>query len=89
MKISCSFNALAALVWLGAMNPIFAAETNATRPTLFIIGDSTVKNSGQGLQGWGSPIQYFLTRTKSPSPITPSAGAAAARFSPKAAGMSC
>ena len=29
-------------------------------PTLFIIGDSTVNNHGNGLQGWGTPIAYFF-----------------------------
>jgi len=46
--------------------PFSRAETNATRPTLFLIGDSTVKNgSGKGdgaLWGWGSVIgNYFDT----------------------------
>src|SRR6476646_636145 len=41
---------------------ILAIVTNAQTPehTLFIIGDSTVKNSTEGLQGWGDPIaDYF------------------------------
>jgi rhamnogalacturonan acetylesterase len=33
-------------------------------PTLFIIGDSTVKNSSQGLQGWGDVIGGFFDQTK-------------------------
>ena len=33
-------------------------------PTLFIIGDSTVKNSGKGLLGWGDPIANFFDQTK-------------------------
>ena len=33
-------------------------------PTLFIIGDSTVKNSGKGLLGWGDPIASFFDQTK-------------------------
>src|SRR6476620_8254713 len=32
-----------------------AAEPS-TRPTLWIVGDSTVKNSDRGLMGWGTPI---------------------------------
>lgn len=33
-------------------------------PTLFIIGDSTVKNSSQGLQGWGDAIGGYFDQTK-------------------------
>src|SRR6266480_778435 len=33
-------------------------------PTLFIIGDSTVKNSGKGLLGWGDPIANYFDQTK-------------------------
>jgi len=37
-----------------------------TQPTLFIIGDSTVKNTSNGQLGWGDPIRDFfdLTRIK-------------------------
>ncbi|MFM2083171.1 MAG: hypothetical protein RL380_1862, partial [Verrucomicrobiota bacterium] len=54
----------AALVWCGLAPQLCAAETNSPRPTLFIIGDSTVNNSGQGLQGWGTPIAYFFDTNK-------------------------
>ncbi len=30
------------------------------KPTLFIIGDSTVKNNTAGLQGWGDPLSDFF-----------------------------
>jgi lysophospholipase L1-like esterase len=33
-------------------------------PTLFVIGDSTVKNSAAGLQGWGDAIGSFLDQTR-------------------------
>jgi lysophospholipase L1-like esterase len=33
-------------------------------PTLFIIGDSTVNNSGEGFQGWGNVIGEFFDKTK-------------------------
>jgi len=33
-------------------------------PTLFIIGDSTVRNSTQGLQGWGDVIGESFDQTK-------------------------
>jgi rhamnogalacturonan acetylesterase len=39
-----------------------AAETN--KPTLFIIGDSTVKNATKGQQGWGERIAEFFDMNK-------------------------
>jgi lysophospholipase L1-like esterase len=33
-------------------------------PAVFIIGDSTVKNSTDGLQGWGDPIAQLFDQTK-------------------------
>jgi rhamnogalacturonan acetylesterase len=33
-------------------------------PTLFIVGDSTVKNHGNVIQGWGDPIALFFDRTR-------------------------
>ena len=33
-------------------------------PTLFIIGDSTVNNSDQGMQGWGNVIADYFDKTK-------------------------
>jgi len=33
-------------------------------PTLFTIGDSTVHNSSQGLQGWGDVIATFFDQTR-------------------------
>lgn len=33
-------------------------------PTLFIIGDSTVKNHTRGLQGWGDPITVYFDPAK-------------------------
>ena len=45
-----------------------AAQTNTqnSQPTLYIIGDSTVKNTADGQLGWGDPIRDFfdLTRIK-------------------------
>src|SRR5215471_18998742 len=52
-----------ALLFVSAASP---AQTNGAPPTLFLIGDSTVKNGGGkgdgGLWGWGSVIaKYFDT----------------------------
>src|SRR5687768_15359717 len=56
-----------------ALATIGAATTPATRPapvidprlpTLFIAGDSTVKNGTKGQVGWGDPIASHFDRTK-------------------------
>lgn len=42
-----------------------AAQTSAAPlPTLFIIGDSTVKNHTKGLEGWGDPIAAYFDKSK-------------------------
>lgn len=39
-----------------------ARADDAAKPTLFLIGDSTVNNSTKGLMGWGRPVaNYFDT----------------------------
>jgi rhamnogalacturonan acetylesterase len=42
------------------------AQTNPQPklPTLFIIGDSTVRNSADGQQGWGEPIKELFDSTR-------------------------
>jgi len=45
---------------LGAVS----ASAQQRLPTLFIIGDSTVKNSTQGLQGWGDAIGGYFDQTR-------------------------
>ena len=42
----------------------FAQDINTNLPTLFLIGDSTVNNSGIGQQGWGTPIAGLFDKTK-------------------------
>ena len=34
------------------------------KPTLFIVGDSTVKNSTRGQQGWGDPLLKLFDAEK-------------------------
>ena len=36
------------------------ARTGKEVPTLFIIGDSTVRNNTKGQVGWGDPIAKFF-----------------------------
>jgi rhamnogalacturonan acetylesterase len=39
-------------------------KNNKPLPTLFIIGDSTVNNSDQGMQGWGNVIGEYFDKAK-------------------------
>ena len=54
---------LAALLFVA---PLVAQESApaARKPTLFLIGDSTVKNSAKGQVGWGSVIGRFFDDKK-------------------------
>jgi rhamnogalacturonan acetylesterase len=57
-----------AFVWLGCLafsaNGQTVSRSKKTLPTLFIIGDSTVNNSGEGFQGWGNVIGDLFDQTK-------------------------
>src|SRR6266568_6778551 len=37
-----------------------AAPTSENRPTLYVVGDSTVHNGTRGQQGWGDPIKELF-----------------------------
>ncbi len=43
---------------------VCALTASAQQPTLFIIGDSTVKNTSGGQLGWGDPIKDFFDTSK-------------------------
>jgi len=52
---------------VGLIVMMFASTMQAQQqrlPTLFIVGDSTVKNSGKGLLGWGDPIANLFDETR-------------------------
>ena len=51
---------LLALIFVFALH----AADSAPRPTLFIIGDSTVKNGTRGQRGWGEVISPFFDTNK-------------------------
>jgi rhamnogalacturonan acetylesterase len=53
-----------ALIVLGLLFASGQASAQPRLPTLFIIGDSTVRNSTQGLQGWGDAIGGYFDQTK-------------------------
>lgn len=40
------------------------SEPTSPRPTLWLIGDSTVRNNTRGLQGWGDPIKALFDSEK-------------------------
>src|SRR6476620_10129882 len=54
--VSLSMNAL------GQAKP--NPQDNDRLPTVFIIGDSTVNNSDQGVQGWGNVIGDYFDKSK-------------------------
>jgi lysophospholipase L1-like esterase len=47
-----------------AARPDDPPPVNPKLPTLFIIGDSTVRNNTAGQQGWGDPIAAYFDRAK-------------------------
>jgi lysophospholipase L1-like esterase len=54
-----------AFVALLCCSAVLGQETStSTKPTLFIIGDSTVHNTSEGLQGWGDVIGEFFDQTR-------------------------
>jgi lysophospholipase L1-like esterase len=56
---------LALAVVLGALAAAApAADPAPGRPTLFIVGDSTVKNRTRGQQGWGEPLAAHFDPAK-------------------------
>lgn len=62
MKIAITpLISLLAVLLLCAMTRAAGA---AGLPTLYIIGDSTVNNHTQGLQGWGDPIAAYFDKAK-------------------------
>jgi lysophospholipase L1-like esterase len=59
MKIRILLAAAAALMW-ATVAPAFSQS----KPTLYIIGDSTVKNHTPELEGWGDPIASYFDSSK-------------------------
>ena len=59
---------LSLLIFLLTNCQVKRDETITGKPTLYIIGDSTVKNGrgdgARGLWGWGDPIQQYFDTTK-------------------------
>jgi lysophospholipase L1-like esterase len=53
---------LIAAALLAAAAP--ADEPAAKAPTLFLVGDSTVRNGTKGQQGWGDPVAALFDKTK-------------------------
>src|SRR5688572_8496171 len=49
-----------------AFSSALVAQTRPAdeRPTLFLVGDSTVKNGTKGLEGWGSQIDKYFDTTR-------------------------
>jgi len=56
--------AFAAALALAAAAPSLVHAEDTKPPTLYLIGDSTVKNSNKGQQGWGAPFAAFFDPAK-------------------------
>jgi lysophospholipase L1-like esterase len=54
---------IGSLVWFGC-GQVIAAEGGAAKPTLFVLGDSTARNTGSGVAGWGTPLAEYFDATK-------------------------
>ena len=55
---------LALLTLVGVFSTVAFAQTAPPKPTLWIIGDSTVKNGTKGQMGWGDPIKEMFDPAK-------------------------
>jgi beta-galactosidase len=44
--------------------PVVVREAEPARPTLFLVGDSTVQTPTAGQLGWGTPIAHYFDATK-------------------------
>ena len=52
------------LTLVGIFSAVAFAQTAPPKPTLWIIGDSTVKNGTKGQMGWGDPIKEMFDPAK-------------------------
>jgi rhamnogalacturonan acetylesterase len=69
IRSSCSF--IFVLLWLCLVFTVAGQNQTKTElenrrplPTIYIIGDSTVNNSGEGMQGWGNVIDQLFDKTR-------------------------
>ena len=57
--------ATAAIVFAAAaLSPASPADDPPPIPTLFIVGDSTVRNGTKGQKGWGDPVTALFDKTR-------------------------
>ena len=75
---------LAVVVAVVALAP--AADEPPAKPTLFIVGDSTVKTGTKGQQGWGDPVIALFDKTKIAVQNHAIGGRSSRSSSPKGAG---
>jgi rhamnogalacturonan acetylesterase len=62
--LSRLFPAFAGLLFLFLLAPGVASAQDRSLPTLFLVGDSTVRTGTKGQQGWGDPIAAFFDPAK-------------------------
>src|SRR6476469_8851802 len=68
MDSKCLFVAIVGLLLIGGArlhaDDKEGAPKSDAKPTLFIVGDSTVKNGTRGQMGWGDPISGFFDTSR-------------------------
>lgn len=52
------------LVMILFAHGVFAQKALESKPTLYLIGDSTVNNSGEAMMGWGNVVGDLFDKTK-------------------------
>ena len=66
-RVSGTLPVLAALLICSAVlngGPVPTSPSTRPLPTLFIVGDSTVRNGTRGEMGWGDPLARYFDRTR-------------------------
>ncbi|MCD9185323.1 MAG: rhamnogalacturonan acetylesterase [Pyrinomonadaceae bacterium] len=52
------------LLLISAVFAVSSFAQKTEKPTLYLVGDSTVNNSGEGFQGWGNVIGDYFDKSK-------------------------
>lgn len=52
------------LIFIAIFAVSVLSQKTAEKPTLYLVGDSTVNNSGEGFQGWGNVIGDYFDSSK-------------------------
>lgn len=64
MKKGLAIKFLTFILLIGAVFGQSVPKSKNSLPTLYLVGDSTVNNSGDGFQGWGNVIGAYFDKSK-------------------------